>query len=99
MPANKRPKRKRILAYYPKAIKIVEEDNEFRLFKVWNGNKVSKDPFAVTDNLEDLIEVYKESCEKFGVKPKIKEIRELINHQQQTKVSNEEANFFKSYYN
>lgn len=99
MARNKKPRKKRTVVKTPKAIKIVDNNGEFRLFKVWNGDKVSKEPFAITDNLEDLVDAYKEACEKYKIKPKIKEIKNIIsNHQQQKGVSNEEANFLKSYY-
>ena len=93
---NNRKHKKQPNNQYPKAIKIVDNDGEFRLFKVWVGNKVSKEPFAITENLEDLVEAYKEACEKWKIKPKVKEIKVLINNHQQKEVSNDKANFFES---
>ena len=93
--ANKKHK-KQPQHQYPKAIKIVDNNGEFRLFKVWVGNVVSKDPFAITENLEDLVDAYKEACEKWKIKPKVTEIKVLINNHQQKEVSNDKANFFES---
>ena len=99
MARNKRPRKKQVTSY-PKSIRIIDEDGEFRMFKVWGGKKVSKEPFIITDNLEDLVEAYEEGCTKWQIKPDIKYIRALINKYQQSKkeATNEQANFLKGHF-
>lgn len=94
---KRKPKSKKQKPVYPKAIQIVEEDETFKLFKVWNGDKKSSEPFSVSDNLADILDDYKEKCEKWKIKPDMKIIKKLVNNHK-SKETNEEADVFKGRY-
>jgi len=98
MARNKKRKTKKQKPVYPKAIEIVEEDETFKLYKIWSKNKRSSEPFVVSDNLADVVEEYQEKCEKWNIKPDMKTIFKLVNNHKSKEQNNEEADIFKSRY-
>lgn len=87
---------------YPKGIKIESisdgEDNEYRLYKTWSAKKVAKEPFLITTSIEDMVEVYSESCKKWNIKPNLKEIYKIVNINNQQNKLQDETVIFKSRY-
>lgn len=82
----------------PKGVDIRIEDGLYRLFKVWQGDKIGKEPFFITDNIEEMVDKYKECCQNWKIKPNIKYIKSFINEHKKQEVTQDEANFLKGYH-
>jgi len=98
--AKSRKPRKEQVQKKVKSIKIVDNDGTFKLYKVWSSKVTAKEAFIVTDNLNDLVEDYKDACNKYRLQPDMKRVLKLITvYQQDKKGTHGKANFFESNHN
>lgn len=72
----------------PKAILIEDEKKDgqtiYRLYRLWKNGKTSKEPFYITDSLEDMTFKVQEKYKEWGIKPTrdfIQKIKGYINNQ------------------
>lgn len=81
---------------YPKGLLISDENGIFKLYKIWQGGKTSDEPIVVTEELSDFVDSYTELCTRYKIKPKVKEIKQLINkYNKKEEVLSNESNLFK----
>jgi len=79
---NKRPNAQKSRKY-PKGIHIEDNKGTFKFYKIWTlkrGKEV--EPFLITDSLEEMTSEYNAYCERWGIKPDLKNIFKLINKHQ-----------------
>lgn len=79
----------------PKGIKFEEKDGEYRLYKIWAGNTINKEPFLITDAIDDAVESYAKYCKQWNIKPDMKLVYNLIDSNNK-KAEQDESNFLKS---
>ena len=62
----------------PKDIHYEENGGEIRMYKVWSRKVTSKQPFVITDDIEDFVQQMASYSRRWNIQPKMKEIFKFV---------------------
>jgi hypothetical protein len=63
----------------PKGIHYeVVEGGEIRMYKIWSRKYTAKEPFIITDDIEDFVDNMYKHYSLWNIKPNMKEVRRFV---------------------
>ena len=82
----------------PIGVHYTKVDDDYYLYKKYGKLVIAKDPFYITDDLDELMDEISNSIKKWKFKPKLAEIKKFYDKHNINEQQNEETDIFKDYF-
>lgn len=82
----------------PIGVHYIKIDDDYYLYKKYGKLIIAKDPFYITDDLDELMDEISNSIKKWKFKPKLAELKKFYDQHNINETNNEETDIFKDYF-